>query len=185
MAALTGHAADLVCHQASIPNRRECEGNEATWMTAAPLVDMPVVVRLQHDEGESLVLMPRECRAAEAGERREAHGGQNTVRIHVEDPRISVVTSRAELVEARGFHPVLVGRPTSDGIESDIRDLLSLPRPYIGTVGLAHDVGSAIAKSRRDVTRKQVGRLDDVVVDAHEDEIIKLQGAPPWPREPH
>ena len=53
VAALRGHAPDLGDHRVLVPDRRDRERDEPARVRAAPLVDVPVVVRLQHGQRAS------------------------------------------------------------------------------------------------------------------------------------
>ena len=67
------------------------------------------------------------------------------------------------------------GRP-GDRVEPDVGDLEVEEVPHVGAVGLVHDVGRDVAVLRGQVVLEHVGRLDDVVVDAHQDHVVDLHG---------
>src|SRR5262249_10450063 len=112
-------------------------------MRAAPLVDMPVVVRLK--TGERAVVAGStagvEHAPAEARERREAHRADHAVDVHVAHTGVDLVAAVAHLAERHGVHAVLLGRPAGDGVEAEVGAVLLTPHPPVGAVGRAHDAG--------------------------------------------
>ena len=93
-AALGRHAVDLVGHRVHVPRRPDRQRDEPPRMRGAPLVDVPVVVGLQHHQREVLVLRLLEAPAAEPGHAREAHRREDPVAVHVADPLVDEVRRR-------------------------------------------------------------------------------------------
>ena len=123
-----------------------------------------------------LVFELAEQAAREAGQRREVERAEQTVGRHVEHALVHVVGALAQLVEARRVHPVLLGRPAGDGVEPDVRDVEVEELPRVGAVGAVLDPRRDVLVLRGQVVLEHVGRLDHVVVDAHEDEIFEVHG---------
>ena len=86
---------------------------------------------------------------------------------------LHVVGALADLVEARRVDAVLLGRAAGDRVEPDVRDVEVEELPDVGAVVLVHDVRRDVLVLRREVVLEQVGRLDDVVVDADEDQVVE------------
>ena len=99
----------LVGHELGVPDRRDRQRDEAPGVRAAPLVDVPVVVRAQQVETHVEVLRPREELTAELHEAREAHRAQHAVAVHVVDSFVDVPAALADPVERRRLDPVLLG----------------------------------------------------------------------------
>src|SRR5262249_41052926 len=112
----------------------------------------------------------------EARERREAHGAEHAVGVHVANPLVDVEATGTDLREARRFDAVLLLRATGDGVQPHVGDLGALVQPDIGVVVLVHDARRAVLPHVGEVLVEQVRWLDDVVVDADEDQIFELHG---------
>ena len=139
---------------------------------AAPLVDVPVVVRLHDRERELLVVAREEQPAGERRERREAHAREHAARAHVLHPLVHVVATGAHLVEGGRVDAVLLLRPAGDRVEPDVGDRLAVEHPHVvAGVGVL-DAGRAVGELRRHPALEQVRRLDEVVVDADEDHVL-------------
>ena len=180
-AALLGDAADLGGHELGVPDRHERQRHEATGVRAAPLVDVPVVVALEQTAAEVAVGGAAEQLTAEAGHRREAHRAEHAVDVHVADALVDVVRALADLVERGRLEAVLLGRTAGDRVEPDVGDLGALERPHVGVhlVFVDHP-RCELEVGLRHVPLEEVGRLDDVVVDADEDEVVHVHDwAPP------
>jgi hypothetical protein len=114
----------------------------------------------------------------EPGERREAHRAEDAVDVHVADAGIDLVAAVAHLPERHGVHAVLLGRSAGDRVQPEVRAALVAPYPHVGPVRCADHTGPAVAPPLGKVALEDVGRLDDVVVDADEDQIVDLHAAP-------
>src|SRR5262249_61762324 len=106
-----------------VPDGGDGERNEAAGDGAAPLVDVPVVVRLGEREGGLLVVEGGEQAAGEAGERGEVERPEDTVGVHVEDALLDVEAALADLLEAGRVDAVLLGRPARHRVEPDVGNL--------------------------------------------------------------
>ncbi len=177
VASLGRHPPHLGRHELGVPDGRDGQGDEAARVGAAPVLDVPVVVGPQHVEGELLVLGPGEELAAELDEGGEAHRPEHAVDVHVPDPLVDVVATRAHLVEGGGLDAVLLGGPAHHGVEAHVGDHVALEGPDVDAVVVVDDPRGAVLPLGRDPAVEHVGGLDDVVVDAHEDEIFGLHRA--------
>ena len=175
--ALLGDAVDLRRHQVGVPDGHDGQRHEAAGVRAAPLVDVPVVVALQQTQTEVAVGGAAEQLPAEAGHRREAHRAEHAVDVHVAHALVDVVRALADLVERGGLEAVLLGRTAGDRVEPDVGDGGALELPHVGVhlVDVDH-AGRALEVGLRHVALPHVGRLDDVVVDADEDEVVQVHG---------
>ena len=90
---------------------------------------------------------------------------------------LHVVGALAQLVEAGRVHAVFLGRPAGDRVEPDVRDVEVEELPHVGAVGAVLDPRRDVLVLRRQVVLEHVGRLDDVVVDADQDEIFEAHAA--------
>ncbi len=174
MAAVRRHPADLSGHEARVPDRGEGERDHPPRVGAAPLVDVPVVVRPQHGEGQVLVLRAGEVLAAELGVGREVHRREHAVDVHVTDALVDVPAARADLAEPGRLDAVLVRRPASHRVQADVRRLLPLEHPRVGAILPRDDLGCLVGVLGRNVPGEHVRRLDDVVVDRHKDQIVNI-----------
>ena len=179
VAALAGDAPHLARHLLGVPDGRDRQRDEAAGMLAAPVVDVPVVVGAQHGDGE-LALAGRglaaEELADEARHRGEAERAEHAVGVHVVDARVDVVAAGPQLRERGRLHAVLLGRAARHGVQPHVGDLLALEHPEVGAVLLRDEPRRAILPLRGEVALPHVGRLADVVVDAHQDHVVHLHG---------
>ena len=171
-------APDLVGHELRVPDRRDRERDEPAGVGAAPLVDVPVVVRLEQVETDVEVLGAREQLTAELHEAREAHRAEHAVAVHVVDALMDVPAALADAGERGGLDAVLLGRLAGDGVQADVGDLGPLVGPDVGAVVLVDELRGGVLPLVGKVGVEEGGWLDDVVVDAHEDEIFGLHGSP-------
>ena len=171
VAALRRHAPDLGDHRVLVPDRRDRERDEPTRVRAAPLVDVPVVVRLEH--GQRAVVAGGaagvEHATAEARERREAHRTEHAVHVHVTHAGVDLVAAVAHLPERHGVHAVLLRRTPGHRVQAEVGAPLLAPHPHVGAVRGPDDAGRAVAPALGEVTVEHPGGLDDVVVDADQD----------------
>ena len=113
VAALGRGAAHLGGGELGVPQHRERHRDEPVGVRTAPLVDVPVVVRLHHREGEVLVGRRREQPAGEARERREVERAEHAARVHVLHPLVDVPAARGaspRTTSARCRTPRAAGR---------------------------------------------------------------------------
>ena len=104
---------DLGDRQVDIPHGHDPQRDEAARIGGAPLVDMPVVVRLQHHEGQVLVTRFGKRTSVEPGHGREAHRGQDPVDVHVPHPLVHIKQPGRSSENAPGLKPhSSCGHPT-------------------------------------------------------------------------
>jgi hypothetical protein len=146
---------------------------------AAPLVDVPVVVGLQNAVSVLRVLgCPLgEQLAVELDEGPEAQRRQNAVHVHVVDAGVDIVGGLAQVVEARRLHAPLVLGASNDGIEADVDRDEIVPYPDLVARRVLGDAW--LLHTPREVLLEHVRRLDDVVIDAGDDDVFHAHGALP------
>ncbi len=171
MHALLGNPSHLFGALLGVPDHRDRHRDEAGRVGAAPLVDVPVVVGL-HQRDREVVVFGGEQPPGEAGERREADRRQDAAGVHVLDPLVDVVTTRADLVEALRLEPVLLFRATGDRVERDVGDDGVAELPGVRAVLVVHQARGVVDVLLRQVVLEHVGRLDGVVVDADQNHVV-------------
>jgi hypothetical protein len=137
---------------------------------------MPVVVGLEQDVGELLVRGLGEELPAELRDGREAHGTEHPVRVHVADARVDVVAPPPHLLVRARVDAVLLGPATNHGVEADVGLLDALEHPHVGAVGLVDAPRRPVPPALGDPPLEEVGRLDGVVVDADQDQVLCAHG---------
>ncbi len=167
----------LVRERGGIPDGRDRERDQAVGRGAAPLLDVPVVVRAAQCERGVLVVERREEAPGETGERREVERTEHAVRRHVEHALLHVVGAGPELVEARRIHAVFLGRAPGHRVEPDVRDVEVEELPTVGAVGHVLDPRRDVLVLRGQVVLEQVGRFHDVIVDADKDHVVHAHDA--------
>ena len=125
----------------------------------------------------SLSLRLAEHAGREPGEGREAHRRQHAVAVHVAHALVDVVRAgRISANPSRVEAPLLLG-PADDRVQAHRADLLALEHPLLDAVVAHHDVGHPVGVLGRHVALEHVGRFDDVVVDADQDQVVELHGS--------
>ena len=163
--ALRRAALHLLGRERRVPHRDQRQRDVATGRAAAPLVDHPVVVRLQADEPELAVARLHEQLAAEAGDRREAQRRQHAGPVHVFEPRHRVVAPGSHLAVRQRLGAELLLRLAHDRAQPRARVALAVVDPVVEPVVVELHVRGTVAVLRRDAVDPHVGRFQHVVVD--------------------
>ena len=96
---------------------------------------------------------------------------------------MDVVRAAADLVERGRLEAVLLRRSAGDRVEPDVGDLGALERPDVGVhLVFVDHARRALEVGLRHVPLEEVGRLDHVVVDADEDEVVHVHAGLPRSR---
>ena len=163
-------------------------GTSRPALSTAPLLDHPVVVRVDAGERELLVVRLEEGLAAEPGERREAQRRLDPVELHVVDAGLRLVATRSHLVvrDRQQTHVVALEAHRGDVPLVRVHQALVEPdvarRAVVAELVLvagaadelqaaepvALDLRAVLRELRREPPLEQVRRLDDVVVDTHD-----------------
>ena len=175
--AALGVTANLGRTRLGVPDHRKRHRDEARRVLAAPLLDVPVVVGL-HQRQRELRILGREKPAREAGERREAHRAEDSARVHVLDALVDVPAARPDLVEPLGLQAVLLLRPPGHGVQRDVGDHHVAELPGVAAVRVVHQPRGVVDVLLGQVILEHVRRFDDVVVDADQDHVLFVHGAP-------
>jgi hypothetical protein len=170
-AALGGHPADFGAHGLRVPGRQHGDRDEPVRVGAGPFVDMPVVIGRHHDQSGRILELVQVSRR-EAGEGREAHRGQDAVAAHIANALVHVVDAGPHLGEARRIPAPLLGRPRHHRVQATDPLRLALIDPLIDTVVIGDDDRRLLLVLGRDVVEEHIGRFDDVVVDAHQNQFV-------------
>jgi hypothetical protein len=90
---------------------------------------------------------------------------------------VDVVAAAADHLVRRRLDVVLLGRTSGDGVEADVRDLGVLVDPHVGAVVLVDAARRVRLPLVRQMGVEERRRLDHVVVDADQDEILGIRHA--------
>ena len=172
-AALGGDPADLGAHRLGVPRRQHRDRDEAVRVAARPLVDVPVVVGRHHHQRDVLAVHV-EVAGGETGERREAHRREDAVAVHVADALVHVVHAGPHLGEAGGVAAPLLGRPGHHRVEPADALRPALIHPLVDALVVGDDDRRLVLVLGRHVVEEHVGWFHDVVVDAHQDQVVGL-----------
>ena len=165
-----------------VPHRDDAERDEPVRVAAGPLVDGPVVVAPERDERELLVARLGEGAGVEPGHRREVHRAEHPVGVHVAHPLVHVEAARPQLGVAARVEAPLLSRPADSGGHTERGGRpLALEHPLVHATVVADDLRDLVLPLRGDVVLVHVGRLDHVVVDAHQDHVVHLHGVSSQP----
>ncbi len=178
-----GAPADLGHGEVDVPQGDHRQGDEAVLArSCAPLLDHPVVVGLDAEEGQLLVVALEEGLTAEPRQDvREADRRLDVVGVHVGEARGLVVASGADLVEGGGLVLDHLGADGGRQAGERVLEVVVVPDVALHAVGdaglegvaadeahahlLAHHTGATVEVLRRQAVLPEVRGLDDVVVD--------------------
>src|SRR6266540_4261248 len=155
-----------------VEERQDPARDDPLRVGAAPLVDVPVVVRLDHDEVDAVVRPRVQDLAREPRPVREVEARELTARRHVAHPLVDVVATRAHVLVARRVDVEHLRWLARDRVEAEVAAAEVAVEPLLGAVGLVDDARHPVAVLRRDVGVEHVGGLADVVVDRDEDQLV-------------
>src|SRR5947199_7632324 len=130
-------APDLLARELRVPQLDDRQRDQATVRARAPLVEHPVVVRLDAQVRELHVLGFHERLPAKARERRERQRRLDPVDVHVLEARLRVETTRAHLLIRDRSDLDLVTVEPDGRTQPRLRDLLVLVMPPVAGVALA------------------------------------------------
>jgi hypothetical protein len=143
---------------------------------------VPVVVGPEELDGHVEVVAGGEQLPGEARQAREVERAEHAVDVHVPDALVDVVATGPHLGEGQRVDAVLLGHPAGYGVEADVGQRRALEHPHLAPVVHRLDARRPLGGAARQAPLEQVGRLDHVVVDAHQDQIVDLH-APSLPPE--
>ena len=198
--------------QLGVPQRDKGQRDQASLgLGPAPLIDHPVVVGLDAQEGELLVLGLGEGLTAEPREGGEAERGLEVVGVHVLEPGLHLVGARSHVLIGDAPHGHLVAGHPDGGVDPEQRSLEVLVVPPVGGEPFGaghhgelaadegdlphrgpHDPGADVVVLLRETIHPHVGRLNYVVVDGddpghvgHEAECTAWSDGPSGAAAPH
>ena len=165
-------------HRFLVPHRDDCKRDEPTRVCSAPLVNVPVVVCTQHDKGEILILGLLEIATTESCKRRKAHRLKNSVAVHVPHTLVNVICARTHLGKTGWVKAPLFFGPGDNSIESHCAHRLTLEGPHVMAPLVLLILWCLILVLCRNMSIKHVWWLDNVVVDADENQVLNLHFSP-------
>src|SRR5580698_8284955 len=114
-AALRCDTPDFRYREIHVPHGNNPERYESARIGGAPFVNMPVVVCPKHHQGDVLVGSLGEGAGIESGHRRETHGSQHAIGVHVPHPLVHVEAAGPQFAERPGFEAPLAPWPADGG----------------------------------------------------------------------
>ena len=185
MTALVRQAFNLLSGFLHVIEGQDPARNEAAGIRRAPLVDVPIVVGLDHHQVDVAVGALVEDLAREAGEIGEVQTRQLAAGVHIAYPLVDVETPRAHLVVARGVDVVHFARFARDGVQAHVPAADLAVVPLLDAVGLEDHPRGEVPVLRGDVCVEHVRGLGDVIVHADQDQIVLVHcGTPLHPVRP-
>ncbi len=169
---LGGQAVDLLGGLGHVEQRQDAARDEPARVRGTPLVDVPVVVGLDHHQVDLAVRALVEHLAGEPGEVGEVQARQLAAGVHVADPLVDVEAARPHLVVAAGVDVVHLARLARHGVQAHVASADVAVVPLLDAVGLDDHPRRAVLVLGGDVGVEHVGRLGDVVVHADQDQIV-------------
>src|SRR5690554_2864872 len=157
-----------------IPIGHNSVGNIAAGVRTTPLINVPVVVRLEECQGIFLVLKLMEQAAIEGYYAWEVQRCEQAVGIHVFDPGIDIPGASAHLVERNGFAAVFFTNPTDDRVEPDVARTATLKEPVVRAVFIFADLGGNGLLCCGQVLVEHRRGFNDMVVDTYEDHVFNF-----------
>ena len=169
--ALGRHPVHLLDRELRVPHRDQHQRDVAAGRRTAPILDHPVVPRLQAGEAEFAVTRLHEQLPAEPRQRREAQRREDAGLVHVLDPGLRVVTARPHLgVRHRLRTEFLLGL-AGHRRQAARRESLAVVDPDLAAI--FDHVRRPVAILGRHPVDPEVRWLEDVVV--HRDEPVQIE----------
>ena len=142
VAPLPSEPTDLARRLLHVEERQDAAGYEAIGIARAPFVDMPVVVRLDHDFVHGLIRALVEHLTREAGPIGEVEAGQRSPSGHITYSLVHVVTTRAHFAVTGRVHVVHLWRLAGYRVQPKVPTLLVAVPPLLETVLVRFDPGA-------------------------------------------
>jgi len=173
-----GEPTDFVRRFVHVEERQDATRDEPIGITGAPFVDVPVVVRPDHDLVHSRIWALVQHLTREAGpigkvETRERASGR-----HITYSFVHVVTARPHFAVARRVDVEHLWRFAGDGVQPEVATLLVAIPPLLESMLVRFDPGRQVSVLCGNVTLEHVGGFRDVIVHADEDHVICLHRRP-------
>ena len=92
-------------------------------------------------------------------------------------PLLDVVAAAPDLLDAGGLGPELLLGPPGHRVQGGVQYLLAVVNPRHGAVVAADEPRRLVRVLALDATLEHVRRLDDVVIDADQDQVIDVHGS--------
>ena len=141
VAALVGEPAHLLGRLLHVEQREDAARDEALGVRAAPLVDVPVVVRLDHHEVDVAVGALVQHLAGEAGPVREVEPRELAAGRHVAHALVDVVAAGPHVLVAVRVDVEHLGRLARHRVEPEVPAPDVAVVPLLRAVGLVDDPG--------------------------------------------
>ena len=138
-------------------------------MRGAPLVDVPIVVGLDHDLVDRTIRALVQDLPREASPVRKIQTSELTACIHVANAFVDVPATRTHLVIPRRIDVEVLTRLPGDRIESEIASLEVAVPPLFDPVLVSENSRRKLFVLRGHMRIEHVGRLSDVVIDTDQD----------------
>ena len=183
--ALVGEPTHLLRRLLDVEQRQDAARDEAVGVRPAPLVDVPVVVRLDHHQVDVAVGPLVQDLAGEAGPVREVQPCELAAGGHVAHPLVDVVATGPHVLVAVRVDVEHLGRLAGHRVQPQV-PAPDLPVvPLLRAVGLVDDPRGQLAVLLGHVRIEHRRGLGDVVVDRDEDQVVlrRGHGCPPVHRE--
>ena len=176
MTALVGESVHLLRRFLDVEEREHAARDEPFGIRAAPLVDVPVVVGLDHHEVDVAVGTLVQHLAGEAGPVGEVESGELPARRHVAHAFVHVEAAGAHVLVAVGVDVEHLRRLPRHRVQPEVPTTDVAVVPLLPAVGFVDDAGCELAVLVGHVGVEHVGRFRDVVVDRDEDEVVLARG---------
>src|ERR1700722_1194419 len=178
VASLGCQSTDLLCRLVYVEERQNAACDEPVWIAAAPFVNMPVVVGLDHDLVDRRVGALVQHLSRKAGPVGKVEARERPTRRHVTHPLMYVVATRAHLAVAGRVDVVHLGRLARDGIQAKVAALLLAVPPLLEATFVGLHPRSQMSVLCRNVTLEHVRWFRDVIIHADEDHVLCLHRSP-------
>ena len=176
-ATLGRHAADLGDHRFGVPRRQDRDRDEAIRVAARPFVDVPVVVGRHHHQRDRFLghVRWRAENPVNVGKHIDA---RMPLRPMSSNALMDVVDAGAHLGEAGRVAAPFLRRPRHHGVEAADALRPALIEPLVDALVVGDDDRRLGLVLGGHVIEEHVGRLDDVVVDAHQNQVVDIHDVP-------
>ena len=168
-----GHALDFGGGGLHVPPRHDHDRDEAARRGIAPVMKMPVVVRLDCGQADGLVRHDLETLAGKTGKRRKAQRTEHAIGVHVFDARLDIPGSAAHLLVRERLHAVLFLRPADHGVQAHVTGRALFENPDVAAIDVFHLRLAALVLGRH-VAIERTARFNHMIVDTDENQIFQF-----------
>jgi hypothetical protein len=171
---------DLVGGFFDIEQREDAAWDESARVLAAPLINVPVVIGLDHYLVQVVIGSPVEYLPGESRKVWKVQARELAAGIHVPHSFVNVITARSHFVVAAGVDVEEFRGLAGHSVETQIATFDIAVPPLLDSELVGSNFGRPIKVFRRDVVLEHILGLGNMVVDTDQYQVIRAHLGPPY-----